>query len=314
MIHNVMTMHFNLVATAALHNIMKRSRRINFIAWTHDLTFGDPIYEPQQHRRYPWSLLLRPSDGCRYVAISKQRQLELRKLFRVKQSEIPVIRDGIDVPSQLNLTDKVAKLFHEEGLAEVDIVAVTPARIVRRKNLGVGMEIVASLKRSLGKSVRWIVTGAADPHNADSARYFKMLTSMRRSLRVQKEVIFLGERVEGRVSDDDLHALMRVSDMLLFPSEREGFGLPVLEAGLAGMLPVINDIPALREVAGKHALYIRLGDSSNAIARNIVCALRKRPQLQFRKEVISRYSWDVVFREEILAAVLKPESVWGPKR
>jgi len=309
MIHNVMTMHFNLVATAALANIMKRSRSTRFIAWTHDLTFTDPVYEPHQHRRYPWSLLLQPQPGCNYCAISKQRQTEMRKLFRVKASRIPVIPDGISVPQHLRLTPPVKKLFYEERLSAVDIVAITPARILRRKNLGVGMEIVAALKRR-GKTVRWLITGAPDPYNPESMKYYRMLQSLRRRLKVQEEVVFLAERLEERVSHEDLCALYRVSDMLLFPSDREGFGLPVLEAGLAGLLVVISDIPPLRELAGRDAVYIHLGDASDVVAKKITTALKRRPELQFRKKVIKNYAWEAVFAARILPAAIHPHTVW----
>jgi hypothetical protein len=158
MMHNVMTMHFNMVLTAALTNVMKRSRSTRFIAWTHDLTFVDPVYEPHQHRRYPWSLLLQPQSGCDYCAISGQRQSEMHRLFRIPVARMPVIPDGISVPKYLCLTKKATRLFYEERLSTVDIVAITPARILRRKNLGVGMEVVAALKKR-GKSVRWLITG-----------------------------------------------------------------------------------------------------------------------------------------------------------
>jgi len=307
--HNVMTMHFNLVLTAAVSNLMRRQRATRFIGWTHDMTFVDPIYESHQHRRYPWSLLLQPQPGCDYCAISGQRQTEMRHLFRVKATQIPVIPDGISVPDHLRLTHNVKKLFYEERLSSIDIVAITPARILRRKNFGVGMEVVAALKKR-GKSVRWLITGAPDAHNPESIKYFRLLQTLRRKLRIQKEVIFLCERFEERVGHDDLCALYRVSDMLLFPSDREGFGLPVLEAGLAGLLVVISDIPVLHEVAKRDAVYIRLGDSSETVARNITSAMKKRPELLFRKKVIKRYSWEAVFEDWILPAVLHPERMW----
>lgn len=309
MMHNVMTMHFNMILTAALTNIMKRSRSTRFIAWSHDLTFTDPVYEPHQHRRYPWSLLLRPQQGCDYCAISGQRQSEMRHLFRVPASQIPSIPDGISVPEHLCLTKKIRKLFYEEELSAIDVVAITPARIMRRKNLGVGMEVVAALKKR-GKSVRWLITGAPDPHNPAALRYYRMLVSLRRKLNIQNEVVFLSERFEERISHDDVCALYRLSDMLLFPSDREGFGLPVLEAGLAGLVVVISDIPVLREIAKRDAVYIHLGDSASVVARNIIAAIKKRPELLFRKKVIQTYAWEVVFRERILPAILTPDQVW----
>lgn len=310
MIHNVMTMHFNLVLTAALARLMKRKKSTRFIAWTHDLTFVDPVHEPHQHRRSPWSLLLQPRDGCDYCAISKQRQIEMRKLFRIPASRIPVIPDGVDIPELLRLSKKARKVFYEQRISTVDIVAITPARILRRKNLGVGMEIIAALKKR-GYSVRWIITGAPDTHNPSSMKYFRLLNTLRKRLKVEKEVLFLCERFDDRISNEDLCALYRISDMLLFPSDREGFGLPVLEAGLAGLLVVINDIPALRELAKRDAVYIHLGDSSDAVAKKIIAARKKRPELMFRKRVMSQYAWEVVFDEKIVPAILTPETVWG---
>ena len=313
MIHNVMTMHFNLVFTAALARISRRRKRIRFIAWTHDLTFGDPVYDVHQHRRYPWSLLSQPIQGIDYCAISGARRHELHKLFRVPASEIPVIPDGVDVPKQLNLTKPIADLFRDEGLASIDIVAVTPARILRRKNLGVGMEIMAALKAQ-GSSVRWIITGAPDAHNPSSMKYYRMLRSLRRQLKVTREVIFLGERFPKPVTGGEVRSLYRISDMLLFPSEREGFGLPVLEGGLAALLIVISDIPVLRELAGQDAVYIRLGDSADMIARNVISAMKKRPELRYRKKVISTYAWEVVFADHIMPAILRPTALWKHRK
>ena len=312
MVHNVLTMHFNLITTAALANLAKRRIRTRIVAWTHDLTFGDPVYDVHQHRRYPWSLLSQPIEGIDYCAISGARRHEMHKLFRVPAGRIPVIPDGIDVPSLLGLTKPVAKMFREQKLASVDIVALTPARIMRRKNLGVGMEIVAALKEK-GQSVRWIITGAPDPHNPSSMKYYRMLRSLRSQLKVTKEVVFLFDEFDKPVSNSDCRCLYRVADTLLFPSEREGFGLPVLEAGLAALLIVISDIPVLRELAGQDAVYIRLGDSADMIANNIIVAMKRRPELRYRKEVISNYAWSVVFRDKILPAILKPRTVWKSK-
>jgi len=181
---------------------------------------------------------------------------------------------------------------------------------LRRKNLGVGMEVVAALKKR-GKSVRWLITGAPDPHNPESMKYYRMLVSLRKKLKITDEVIFLSERFEDRISHADLCALYRISDMLLFPSDREGFGLPVLEAGLAGLIVVISDIPALREIAKRDAVYIHLGDSASIVAKNIIAASNKRPEYILRKKIMRKYAWEIVFEEHILPAILTPEKLWA---
>jgi len=65
-------------------------------------------------------------------------------------------------------------------------------------------------------------------------------------------VDFVGERT--------LAALYRRAAVLLQPSEREGFGLPLLEAMACGTPVVASALPALKEVGGTVAEYCPVGD------------------------------------------------------
>lgn len=62
---------------------------------------------------------------------------------------------------------------------------------------------------------------------------------------VSDRVHFLGD-----VSPQDVSNLLRASDMFVFPSTWETFGLAGVEAALAGMPIVASDLPVLREVLG----------------------------------------------------------------
>lgn len=68
--------------------------------------------------------------------------------------------------------------------------------------------------------------------------------------------------VLGPVPDDDMPVLFRGADLLAFPSEREGFGLVVLEAGAAGLPCVVSDLPVLREFLadGRDCRMVPVGD------------------------------------------------------
>jgi glycosyltransferase involved in cell wall biosynthesis len=57
-----------------------------------------------------------------------------------------------------------------------------------------------------------------------------------------------------------LAAIYRRSSLLLMTSEREGFGLPVLESLACGTPVVASDIPALREVGGTAIAYADVDD------------------------------------------------------
>ena len=69
-----------------------------------------------------------------------------------------------------------------------------------------------------------------------------------------------GVILTGSVPDDDLAAIYSGAHALVFPSEDEGFGLPVIEALACGTPVVACDLPALREVVGERATFVAPGD------------------------------------------------------
>jgi len=62
----------------------------------------------------------------------------------------------------------------------------------------------------------------------------------------------------GRVSDGDRDGLIRLADALVFPSEYEGFGAPVVEAMALGTPVVCSDQAAVAEVVGDAGLVLPL--------------------------------------------------------
>lgn len=62
------------------------------------------------------------------------------------------------------------------------------------------------------------------------------------------------------VDEPTLAALYRRATLVLQPSDREGFGLPVIEALASGTPVVASDLPVLREVGGSVVVYCPVGD------------------------------------------------------
>jgi glycosyltransferase involved in cell wall biosynthesis len=60
----------------------------------------------------------------------------------------------------------------------------------------------------------------------------------------------------GYVTDGELLALYRTAALAVFPSTREGFGLPVLEAMAQGVVPIVSRDEALGELVGEPALIV----------------------------------------------------------
>jgi glycosyltransferase involved in cell wall biosynthesis len=73
------------------------------------------------------------------------------------------------------------------------------------------------------------------------------------------------------MDDADDGMLVRAYDSstcLIFASEGEGFGLPLIEAARHGLPIIARDIPVFREVAGEHAFYFT-GLQAEDLARAI---------------------------------------------
>jgi glycosyltransferase involved in cell wall biosynthesis len=99
-----------------------------------------------------------------------------------------------------------------------------------------------------------------------------------------------------------LAALYRQARMVLFPSEAEGFGLPVVEALACGAPVTASDLPVLREVGGAACSYCPVGDVPHWVA-TVRRGLKQAPSScrEQRLAQAARYSWTAHART-ILAA------------
>lgn len=158
----------------------------------------------------------------------------------------------------------------------------------KRKNLVRLVEAFARFREQVSGPYRLVLVGQPGPRQDmdDSG-----------NIRASIERLGLGDAVRllGHVGDSDLPALYQGAAMFVFPSLREGFGIPVLEA-FSSRLPVAAAASsAIPEVAGDGALLFDPEDTG-AIAQAMV-AVAKDPVLQARLVEnglvqAARYSWD----------------------
>lgn len=302
-VHNVLTKHFNLPLTAALHRLLDVGTIRHCIAWCHDFTWSSPNSCHKVRPGYPWDLLRTYRADVTYVVVSQQRQRVLADLLNCPVERIHVIYNGVDPAQLLGLSPIGRQLIDRLGLLDCDLSLIMPVRITRAKNIEYALHVAAALQAQQCR-LKLIVTGPPDPHAADSAAYYHTLQDLRRQLKVEAEVRFIYESgpttgepyfIDSQVVGD----LLRACDVMFMPSLREGFGMPVLEAGLLGGLVVCTNVPAAVEIGGDDVLRFDLSDAPAQTAERIWGWAQHSTTHRLRRRVRQTYTWPAIFQREI---------------
>ncbi|HTP10608.1 MAG TPA: glycosyltransferase family 4 protein [Anaerolineae bacterium] len=303
MIHNVFTKHFNLPLTVALHQLLSEGVIQHGLAWCHDFTWTSPHSRSKVRPGYPWDLLRTMRRDVTYVVVSQQRQFELAELFNCPPDMIQVIYNGVDPDVLWGLSAEGRALIDRLDVSDSDLILLMPVRVTQAKNIEYALHVMSALKLS-GCRACLIITGPPDPHDVQSMAYFHSLLRLRTLLRVEREVHFVFESGPDPeqpylIDNRQVAELFRISDALFMPSLREGFGMPVLEAGLVGLPVICTEIPAAQEIGGDEVIWFNAKDAPESVAGLIRAWARRSARHQLRRRVRQNYTWSAIFQHTI---------------
>jgi len=297
-VHNLLTMPFNLACTEALRQIAAESGQTRFVSWVHDLAAINPDYAIPN--RSPWNLLRQRLPHFEYVAVSELRRGQFAKLTRAEgtlDGECQVIPNGISALDFLNLTPSVAQFASRHKILERESVLLCPARLLKRKNLELALQIIAGLKTlsPAPASCACLITGASDPHNSESIAYANALRKKVVELNLEDEVFFVSDFFA--VTNPDLVSLYEVSDAVMYPSLQEGFGIPLLEAAVHRLPIFCSAIEPLKEMALSNAILLDPAAPASDLAVTVKKVIKATSTS--RKDVLNRFSWEAIFANQI---------------
>ncbi|GMV51249.1 MAG: D-inositol-3-phosphate glycosyltransferase [Nitrospirae bacterium] len=216
------------------------------------------------------------------VTVSEFSAKEIEALYGVPRDRIVVIHNGV--------SEEFRPLRDEPGMAVLRARWALPAAgfilfvggADPRKNHRVFLEAVARVQSHLqGRAV--VLVGDAE-HPQGSYR------ATAQELGLESVV-----RCPGRLDRDDLRRLYSFTDLFVFPSRYEGFGMPVLEAMACGAPTITSSTSALPEVAGDAACLVH-HDDAEALGQTIVKVLGDRElQAHLRQRGFERarqFTWE----------------------
>ncbi len=296
--HNVATLNKNLALTSALYNLSQKQDAPRIVLWHHDLAWTTPRYQPELYDGYPWDLLRTAWPRVTHVAVSEERRKEYAALTHSPLDSIQVVPAGINLQDFLALNRQVTNLCNQLNLFQAAPLLLTPVRVTKRKNLELAIETTVHLREHL-PSVRLVITGPLGAHNPANQEYFKKLIHLRKMLGAVDYVHLMAEHVPDGLEMESVAGFYRLADAMLLPSREEGFGIPVLEAGIARIPIFCSDLPPLRALAGQWATYFDPEDRPAKIARLIAQTLTESPVYNLRLKIHNSFTWDAIYKTRI---------------
>ena len=266
-----------------------------FVVTVHDaLTAFMP---PGSGLRQRWrhEAIARSARRARHViTVSETSKRDIARFYGVASDRITVIPNGcanelFDEPSR----DEVHAVRRAYGLDEAAFVLFA-GKFARRRHVPTLVEAFADARAQTGHAHVLVLAGDDN------------VTAVREA--AARAGIGSAVRTLGHVPDAHLRVLYHEAELFVYPSEYEGFGLPVLEAMASGTPVLTTRTSALVEIADDAALLVA-GPVREALADGLVTLLSD-VSLRERYAELGRararlYSWQRTAERtmEILAAV-----------
>ena len=174
------------------------------------------------------------------VAVSESTKKDIIRFFNTPASKIRVVPNGVDLsffkPASVSAIKEVRKKY---SLPDAFILFL--GNVEPRKNIAGLLKAYASSYRE--HKLPLVVGGGRGWNDADMQQQFSELSH----LPIQRL---------GYVDEEHMPALYSAATMFVFPSEYEGFGIPVLEAMACGCPVICSDNSSFPEVVADAALMV----------------------------------------------------------
>lgn len=279
----VFSPHFNIIETGEVPHV------ITF----HDLSFvRHADFFPLRKRL--WHALQRPLSyaqrAARIIAVSEFTKSDL-VAAGIPEEKISVVYSGIDAQFHPLAQDN-AELAHWKTSHNITFpYLLYLGTLEPRKNVTAIIRAFNIVKQQPElKGLRLVLAGARGWLYSDILR-------AAHASPYRRDIIFYGP-----AKADERVFLYNGSEVFVYPSFFEGFGLPPLEAQACGIPAVVADRTALPEILGEGARYVnpwRIGDLAETIAEVLTKGAARQMLRDNGLKNTKRFSWERAAEETL---------------
>ena len=216
------------------------------ITTIHDLAF---VKCPETMRwKTLWHLKLRIRYSLKkadhIIVISKSTKSDLIENFDVNPQKISVVPCAVDcniynVGDVVELREQIRKKYDLPNRFFLYLGTVEP-----RKNIERLIKAYSKLPLELRCEMKLVIAGG-------KGWKCEQIYALPQKLNVEKDVLFT-----GYIDEEDKPYIYNLSEIFLFPSLYEGFGIPILEAMASGTPVITSSVSSMPEVSGGAAVLV----------------------------------------------------------
>lgn len=231
------------------------------------------------------------------LVISGSVRDDLLKIGGFDAEKIAVIYAGIDSAYQKTAVDNEAKLRQKYGINGKFILCSGGA--TPRKNMEELTDAFSNLPRDVIEKYLLVFVCKMDEN------WMGLIKKAARNGKVENRVI-----CTSFVPLEDLCALYNMADLMAFPSQYEGFGLPVIEAMACGCPVLTSDNSSLGEIAQGAAVLVNpfsIEDITRGLLEALSVDMRQKYGDEMAKKV-QMYTWanTVLLTKKAFAEIQSP--------
>ncbi|APY09621.1 hypothetical protein BWZ20_07030 [Winogradskyella sp. J14-2] len=178
------------------------------------------------------------------ITVSNFEKQNISNVCGLDDSKIQTVHNGVNASFTTEISaskkDNVRKKYNLPNQFLLHIGNTDP-----RKNTARVLKAFNRYVNTLSKDTKLVLVGL------DNTKLSIILKNFDLENELADKIV-----LTGYVSDEDLPVIFNLSEVFLFPSLREGFGIPIIEAMACGVPVITSNTSSMPEVAGDAALLV----------------------------------------------------------
>lgn len=215
----------------------------------HDLGFKyfPELYDQSELWYHNWSMNYAVRHARHIISVSQYTKDDLIKTYGINPSRITVIYHGWDRQLYRPLKNGEKPEYKQK----YDRFIYYLGRLERKKNYLKLLKTFIELKKTSPK-LKLVASGKPGVGYEETREYLKSINPA-----IRHDIIEL-----GYTPDKQAAALMREAEVFVFPSQFEGFGLPLIEAMASGTPIVATRLTSIPEIVKDAGLMVKSAESN----------------------------------------------------